>query len=270
MTKNIVLTGGSSGIGLELLKLLVREKHRIAVIVRTESQSNEIKSHFPSHNVEFFIADLSVQSDILKVAEQIKEKIGKIDILFNNAGIMLGKTTKTIQGNELHFEINALAPYLLTLQLNSALAQSSNPLVVNTSTDGMHYAPNINVSDVVNPPKSQSTLSLYLNSKLSSILLMNHLSDKLKIRVINVSPSGNKTKLSMGDGMSIWMKPLVWLLYKNPEHGANLLYQAAFGENNLNKTRIYLQNNTEQKIRCAITEEQIQELLTGIKIDTNI
>src|SRR5690606_17600507 len=101
------------------------------------------------------------------------------------------------------------------------------------------------------------------------MLLLNHLSEQLKVRVINASPGGNKTKLSKGDGMAIWMKPLVMLLYKNPDHGAKLLYQAAFDQQNLSKIQIYLQNNLEQKLRCSITEEQIQELLSGIKISLN-
>lgn len=269
ITKNIVLTGGASGIGFELLKRLLSERHQVAVITRTESQLDELKNNFPSNNLKVFIANLSSQSDILKIVKKIMEEFPKVDILFNNAGVMLGKTIKSNQGNEMHYEVNTLAPYLLTLQLKSALAQSSDPLVLNTSTDGLQYASNINVRDVVTPREKQGTLTLYLNSKLASMLLLNHLSEQLKVRVINASPGGNKTKLSKGDGMAIWMKPLVMLLYKNPDHGAKLLYQAAFDQQNLSKTQIYLQNNLEQKLRCSITEEQIQELLSGIKISLN-
>jgi len=268
-SKNLVLAGGASGIGFELLSRLLSERHQVAVITRTESQLNEIKNNFPSNNLKVFIANLSSQSDILKIVKKIMEEFPKVDILFNNAGVMLGKTIKSNQGNEMHYEVNTLAPYLLTLQLKSALAQSSDPLVLNTSTDGLQYASNINVRDVVTPREKQGTLTLYLNSKLASMLLLNHLSEQLKVRVINASPGGNKTKLSKGDGMAIWMKPLVMLLYKNPDHGAKLLYQAAFDQQNLSKIQIYLQNNLEQKLRCSITEEQIQELLSGIKISLN-
>lgn len=270
MTKNIVLTGGTSGIGFELLKRLLGEGHRVAVIVRNENQVTELRNKFPSPNLEIFIADLSIQTNIISVAEKIKRNFDEVDILFNNAGVLLGDTIQSNQGNEMHFEVNALAPYLLTLQLQSLLAKSADALIVNTSTDGLHYAPSINVSEVVNPKKNQGKLSLYLNSKLVSLLLMKHIEDTLSkdgIRVINASPSGNKTKLAKN--LSTWMMPFVLLFYKSPEHGANLLYKAAFDEQNLNKTQIYLQNNVEQKIKCSINEQQIQELLSTIKVNIN-
>ncbi|MCC6299051.1 MAG: SDR family NAD(P)-dependent oxidoreductase [Anaerolineales bacterium] len=268
MTKNIVLTGGSSGIGFELLKLLLEQGHRVAVVTRNESQATDLQNTFKPKNVEVFVADLSVQSDVLNAAAALKEKFGRVDILFNNAGVMLGKMIASKQGNEMHYEVNTLAPYSLTLKLKSALAQSSDPLVVNTSTDGLHYASKIDAGKVANPDKNQSTLTLYLNSKLALALLMKHISDELqrdRIRVINASPSGNKTKLANGSGMPIWMKPFVWLLYKPPQHGAGLLYQAAFGEQNRDKTQVYLQNNKEEKIRCEINDEQVVELLSGLK-----
>ncbi|MCC6499859.1 MAG: SDR family NAD(P)-dependent oxidoreductase [Anaerolineales bacterium] len=267
MTKNIVLTGGASGIGLELLKLLLDEGHRVAVIVRTDDQISGLKNAFPSTKLGVFTADLSDQSAILQVAARIRESLGSVDVLFNNAGVMLGKIAHSKQGNEMHFEVNALAPYILTYSLHPALTQTPVPLVVNTATDGLDFARSINVSEIVNPKKNQSALSLYLNSKLAGLLLMNHLSSKLKFRVVHASPSGNKTKLSQGDGMPFWMKPFVFLLYKDPRFGANLLYQAAFQQQHLDKTQIYLQNNAERTVRCPISEEQIQELLGAIKVD---
>ena len=269
MAKQIVLTGGSSGIGLELLKHLLGQGHRVAVVARTESQLKELRNNFRSNDIEVFIADLSIQADTLNASRVIKEKFGRVDILFNNAGVLLGKIITSKQGNEMHYEVNTLSPYLLTLVLKSALAQSLEPLVVNTSTDGLHYAQNINVSELVRPRKNQSPLNLYLNSKLSLILLMKHISDELQrdgIRVINVSPGGNKTKLSMGQGMPIWLVPIVKLFYKNPQHGADLLYKAAFDEQYLGKSQIYLQNNMIKEIRCSINDEQISELRSGLKV----
>lgn len=272
MAKQIVLTGGSSGIGLELLKRLLREGHRVAVIARTDSQLNELQNNIRSNDLEGFIADLSIQSDILNASRLIKEKFGRVDILFNNAGVLLGKMITSEQGNEMHYEVNTLSPYVLTLGLKSALAQSSDPLVVNTSTDGLHYAKDIRVSDLISPRKNQPSLNLYLNSKLALLLLLDHISEELHmegIRVIHVSPGGNKTKLSMGKGMPIWLAPIVRLFYKDPQHGADLLYKAAFDEQHPGKTQIYLQNNMLQKIRCSISDEQISELLSGLKVRIN-
>src|SRR5687768_6804812 len=101
MAKHIVLTGGASGIGLELLKQLLRQQHRVAVVVRTENQLNELQNNFRSNNLEVFVADLSIQSETLNASRLIKEKFGSVDILFNNAGVMLGKMITSKQGNEM-------------------------------------------------------------------------------------------------------------------------------------------------------------------------
>ena len=151
MTKQIVLTGGSSGIGLELLKILLEKEHRVAVVVRNQEQSDELQNNFHSTNLEIFIADLSVQSEVVNVATMIREKLGKVDILFNNAGVLLEKIVKSKQGNEMHFEVNTLSPYLLTQSLKPALTQSADPLVVNTATDGLHQIPKIKVGELLHP-----------------------------------------------------------------------------------------------------------------------
>lgn len=270
MTKQIVLTGGSSGIGLELLKLLLENEHRIAVVARSRDRSDELQNNFRSNGLEVFIADLSVQAEVVHVARMIREKFGRVDILFNNAGVMLEKIIRSQQGNEMHYEVNTLSPYLLTLSLKSALMQSADPLVVNTATDGLHQIPNVNVGELLHPKSNQAPLGMYLYSKLSLALLMKHYSEELnrdRIRVINASPSGNKTKMSMGKGMPIWMKPLVTLFYKHPQHGATLLYSAAFGEEHLGKTQMYLQNNKVKEIRSSINDEQASDLLSGLKVD---
>lgn len=268
MTKQIVLTGGSSGIGLELLKLLLEKEHRVAVVVRSQDRSDELQSNFRSNGLEVFIADLSVQSEVVNVAKAIREKFGGVDFLFNNAGVLLEKIIRSQQGNEMHYEVNTLSPYLLTLNLKSALMQSADPLVVNTATDGLHQIPNPNVGELLRPKNNQAPLGMYLYSKLALALLMKHDAKEFnrdRIRVINASPSGNKTKMSMGKGMPIWMKPLVTLFYKHPQHGAKLLYSAAFGEEHLGKTQIYLQNNKVKEIRSSLNDEQALDLLSGLK-----
>jgi len=269
VTKQIVLTGGSSGIGLELLKLLLEKEHRVAVVVRNQEQSHELQNNFRSNNLEIFIADLSVQSEVVNVATMIQGKLGRVDILFNNAGVLLERIVKSKQGNEMHFEVNTLSPYLLTQGLKPALTQSADPLVVNTATDGLHQIPNIKVGELLHPKDNQPPMGMYLYSKLALALLMKRNSEEFRkdgIRVINVSPSGNKTKMSMGKGMPIWMKPFVTLFYKHPQHGAKLLYRAAFGEEHLGKTQIYLQNNTVKEIRTSINDEQASDLLSGLKV----
>lgn len=272
MKKQIVITGGYSGIGLELSKIILKQGDTLGLIFRNENSKNDLLTKHPEFNsesVDFFYADLSNQEQIVRVAKVIKEKWNKVDILFNNAGVLLGEKKLSAQGNEMHYEVNTLAPYLLALELKPALIKSEKALMVNTATDGLHYLKKIKIQELLNPVKFKKLLGSYMQSKMALALLMNNLSEiwmKDNIRIINASPSGNKTKLSEGDGMPGWMIPMRKLFYKNPEFGAKLLYDAAFKEIYFDKTGIYLQKNKIEKLNFKINEEQKTELLKGLKL----
>ena len=113
---DIILTGGHSGIGLELTKMLLQEGHKIGLIVRSEKRRNDaIVALGNSDKLDFFFADLSKQEEITQVARSIHEKWDKIDGLFNNAGLLTDKAYYSDRGYEMQFEVNAVAPYFLTL-----------------------------------------------------------------------------------------------------------------------------------------------------------
>lgn len=134
----ILITGGHSGIGLELTKILLNEGHHIGLIMRNEKRRDEVLQEFQNGAaIDFFFADLSNQRDIQKVIGVIKAAWTHIDILFNNAGVLLKGHNLSEQGNEMHYEVNTLAPYLLAVGLKELLLQSQNPTVLNTSTTGL-------------------------------------------------------------------------------------------------------------------------------------
>lgn len=83
--KNIVITGGSSGIGFELTKLLFDEGFNVVAVSRNITKNKDLKK-LGGKNLFLIDADLSVQSEIEKVYEVTKKNLGKIDVLVNNAG----------------------------------------------------------------------------------------------------------------------------------------------------------------------------------------
>ena len=140
--KQILITGGYSGIGLELSKLLIKDGHRLGLIIKNESRKTDFLQNYPefnNQNVDLFLADLSIQNQVFNVAEEIKKKCKTIDILFNNAGVLIGELCFSEQKNEMHLEVNTIAPYILTLGIKTALENSDNAIVINTVTDGLHY-----------------------------------------------------------------------------------------------------------------------------------
>ena len=110
MKKNIIISCGHSGIGLELTKRLLKEGHRIGLIIRNEDRKKSILNLLETSKIDFFYADLSIQAEVIRVAQEIKSSWDKIDRLYNNAGIAIMKGDRRIsnQRNELHFEINTI------------------------------------------------------------------------------------------------------------------------------------------------------------------
>ena len=117
--KNIIVTGGHSGIGLELTKRLVADGHLVGLVVRDAARASSV-----SGVESVFVADLSDQAQVRTVAQEILDTWGVVDMLFNNAGVLLDDIYRSPQGNEMHLEVNTLSPYLLTTLLEPALRRS--------------------------------------------------------------------------------------------------------------------------------------------------
>jgi NAD(P)-dependent dehydrogenase (short-subunit alcohol dehydrogenase family) len=272
MKKYIIITGGYSGIGLELARMLLEEGHMLGLIIRNSDRKSEFlhsSPEFESKNIFFYTADLSEQNQVIHVARQIKDEWDKVDILFNNAGVLLGEKKTSAQENEMHYEVNTLAPYLLTTELKSVLKKSDYPLVVNTATGGLQYMKSINIDELIKPSSFRKLFGAYMQSKLALTLLMNHLSHLWlndHIRIINISPGGNKTKMTSGDGMPWWMRIITALMYKKPQYGAKLLYDAAFKKEFSSDTGVYIENNKIEKLKISLMDKQREMILKGLKV----
>ena len=157
--------------GLELTKMLYDEGHKIGLIVRNEKRKNDaIKELGDSPRIDFFFADLSKRQDIIRVSENIKSNWKKIDIVFNNAGVLLDKLYFSDDGNELQLEINAISPYLLTKELLPLLEKSQNPLIVNTATAGLQNKKSIDIPNFKRPKKFTKLTGSYIDSKIAMVL----------------------------------------------------------------------------------------------------
>ena len=259
---HFIITGGHTGIGLELTKKLLAEGHRVGLIVRSESRKEETEKLFSGRSsVDIFVADLSKRNEIEKVANQIKSRYNKIDGLFNNAGLLLDKLYYSEYGNELQLEVNGISPYLLTSALKPLLAKGEHPFVVNTATGGLNNKKSVNIPDFKNPKKFTKLLGSYMDSKLILVLLMNHLSkEEEDIRFISVNPGAIKTKMTAGNGMPFWLRPIRNLFFKSPEHGALSLYNATF-DSKYKGSGIFISEGIIRPMKYEISKEEIIQLL---------
>lgn len=257
----IIITGGHSGIGLALSKKLLNEGHKIGLIVRTENRKKDALQEFDQGaDVEIFVGDLSNRDKIVSVANEIKKSWTKIDGLFNNAGVLTDKLYMSDYGNEMQLEVNAISPFLLTQELKPLLEKAENPFVVNTATTNLEKRTSIDIAAYKKPKKFVRVFGSYMDSKLVMVTLMNHLAQKWQnIRIVNVHPGAINTKMTRGKGVPLLLRPLMKIMSKSPEFGANNLYKGAF-DTTIKGTGIYVADGKVRSIQVEITDNQIKEL----------
>lgn len=178
MTKKIVLiTGATSGIGKQTAISLAKLGYCVVITGRNreigQNAIEEIKKLSGNFNVDLILSDISTQEGIYSLANQFKLKYNYLDILINNAGVASSSKSLTIDGIELNFATNVIAPFLLTSLLMQHLEKSILPRVI-TLTGG-DLPSKIDLNNIQSE-KSFNGLSSYSQSKIAMMCLMYELS----------------------------------------------------------------------------------------------
>jgi len=131
--KTAIITGASGGIGLELTKLFLANSWRVLAISRDTSKLEELKNS----NLAFINADITKTEDLAKV-EKLCSTISTIQIVINNAGMLINKPFQEISPNELLsvYTTNVFAPFHLLQKLIPLLDKSTRAHVVNIGSMG--------------------------------------------------------------------------------------------------------------------------------------
>ncbi|XP_063830938.1 retinol dehydrogenase 14-like [Ostrinia nubilalis] len=200
--KTYLITGASSGIGLETAKALVKRKARIIMACRDVAKAKALiagirKEQPYGGELIPMQLDLASLESIEKFVEVIKAGFYKIDVLINNAGVAvpLKLDLKTKEGFEIHFGVNHLGHFYLTQLLIEHLKKGSPSRIVIVSST-LHEKGEINFNDLnsraeIEEAKQGKTrgrhISAYQNTKLMNCYFMRALADRLKGTGIDVS-----------------------------------------------------------------------------------
>lgn len=168
--KTVVVTGASSGIGAAAAQRLAARGATVAVVGRSPERTAEVAA---KAGAQPFVADFARLDDVRKLADQLLDRYPRIDVLANNAGGAWPKRTVTDDGNELTFQVNHLAPFLLTNLLLERLTQAQ-ARVVNTASMTYRMA-ELNLDTANAATGSFSQLGAYGASKLANILFTREL-----------------------------------------------------------------------------------------------
>ncbi len=271
MNHYILMTGGHSGLGLGVTKKLLKSGNKLGLIIRNESRKQDFLSEITNSskeivdNIDFFFADLSNQEQVRLVAQEIKKEWDQIDRLFNNAAIVGSANKQSKQGNELHLEINTLAPLILTQELKPLLLKSTDAKVITTVTGGMSGRKLD--TDPFFKQGSTGMMSGYMHSKQAIMLLMNDLAadESWKdVKFLSVDPGPNKTKMTQG-GETPWIiRNIFSRFFNEPEVGTQRIYNAGFDERFSEVTGVYITGDKIAPIKHEMSPVDKQKLLAAI------
>ena len=128
--RTIVITGASDGIGAAAARNLARAGERIVVVGRSPEKTAAVGAEL---GVDYFVCDFAELSQVRELAAVLRERYPRIDVLVNNAGGIMRGHELTVDGHEKTFQINHLAPFLLTTELMDVLT-ASRATIINTSS----------------------------------------------------------------------------------------------------------------------------------------
>lgn len=169
----VLITGATAGIGAASAKALAKAGHEVIIHGRSEPKCalivRGIKTQGGSARAE--IADFSSLTQVRAMADRLANQ--RIDVLVNNAGVWMNKAQETEDGFEVTWQINHLAPFLLTQYLLPALLERPDARVINISSSG-HRAGRIHFDDI-NLRNGFKGMTAYCQSKLANVLFTQEL-----------------------------------------------------------------------------------------------
>ena len=203
--KTAFITGGYSGLGKETARAMAARGAHVIIAGRDMDKANaaaaEIREATGNESIETIECDLGSQQQLKACGAEARERLGKIDLLINNAGVMACPYAETADGFEMQFGTNHLGHFTLTNELlplvENAAGGDSHPRIVNLSSRGHHFAP-VNMDDPNFDNRDYEKWQAYGHAKTANILhavgLEKRLSDK-GIHAYAVHPGGIMTNL---------------------------------------------------------------------------
>lgn len=180
--RTIVITGASDGIGASAARTLSNQGERVVVVGRSAEKTRRIAEEI---GADYFVSDFAELAQVRQLAAQLKEKYSRIDVLANNAGGIMGQRELTVDGHEKTFQINHLAPFLLTTELMDVLT-ASQATVINTSSAANSLYGKLDLDDLETANKYSANLA-YGNAKLANILFTAELNNRYQAAGISTA-----------------------------------------------------------------------------------
>ena len=227
--KTVVVTGASDGIGAVAAKKLASLGANVTIVGRSADKLARIAEAIRAGSGRdplTLSADFTSLDEVRKLATDLLDRLPEIHVLANNAGGVWPKRVMTPDGHEQTFQVNHLAPFLLTALLRERLTASAPARVITTASTA-HRGGRLDLTDLDFERRRYSSMQVYGTTKLENILFTRELARRLEgsdVTAVCLHPG----TVATGFARDSWFAPIIQnypikLFFRTPEQGADTL-----------------------------------------------
>lgn len=286
--KVAIVTGSSSGIGFEAARVLAEKQASVIIAVRNLEKGRKAAEKILAQNktadVKVMELDLADLASVANFAENFKKAYSRLDLLINNAGVMIPPYAKTADGFELQFGTNHLGHFALTVRLLDVLTGTKGARVVNVSS-GAHKVGNLNFDDLTWEKRGYSAWKAYGDSKIANLYFTYELDRKFKEHNLDLlaaaaHPGWTATELQRHTGIVEFLNGIFAMDISQgalptlrAATEAGLMGSEYFGPNGFMEMRGFPEqvpsNQLSKDAEIAKRLWEVSEQLTGVKFEFN-
>lgn len=266
--KTVVITGASDGIGAAAARQLATLGAHLALVGRSADKlarvAADVRAAGSAHEPLTFSADFTSLGEVRKLADDLLAQLPEIHVLANNAGGIWPKREETPDGHEQTFQINHLAPFLLTDLLRERLVASAPARVITTSSDA-HRGAALDLDDLDFRSRRYSEFRVYGTSKLENILFTRELARRLDGTGV-LATCFHPGTVATGFGRDSWFswfttKYPVKAFFRTPDQGADtLVWLATAPTDQLTAGEFYARRKLGKRTSAARDDASAAEL----------
>ena len=204
----VLVTGSSSGLGAETARVLAAKNATVVMAVRNtakgEGVAEAIREQFPEATVTVRELNLSSLESVRQFAGSFVANYDRLDVLVNNAGVMMPPYSKTEDGFEIQMGTNHLGHFALTGLLMPLLEQTEGSRIVNVSSLAHRFG-NIHFDDLAWEGRAYNTRRAYGDSKIANLYFTSELVKRAKAKggpmAVSAHPGWTATELQRHSGL---------------------------------------------------------------------
>ena len=266
----VVVTGATSGTGRAAAEAIARQGATLVLVARDPERAAAavagIGDATGNRDLHVVRGDLAIVRDVHAVADELRARFPRIDVLVNNAGVVNLRHTTTPDGIETTFAVNHLAYFALTLLLRESLRAAEAARIVNVASDAHRWG-RLDFDDLGNARRYR-TMRVYGQSKLCNILFTYALARRLRGSTITANclhPGAVATRLGWNNGrVATVLAKALRPLFRTAEAGADTLVWLATSPEVAGRSGEYFADRRPRRSARITYDEAVQERLWAV------